>query len=74
MLGERLNVLPCAGITLIRFNGFDLSPGQMAGTPRETLKTEGYRTSGTKLSCRMDKNWVKDKSKNNPLHSNFPPP
>jgi hypothetical protein len=74
MLGERLNVLPCAGITLIRFYGFDLSPGHLAGTPRETLKTEGYRNGGTKLSCRKDKNWVKGKTKNNPSRSNFPTP
>jgi hypothetical protein len=29
--------LPCAGITQIRFDGFDLSP-DFIGTPRETLK------------------------------------
>ena len=30
--------LPCAGITLIRFDGFYLSSGNFAGHPGETLK------------------------------------
>jgi hypothetical protein len=35
------DLLPCAGITLIRFYGFDLSPALLLqdGAPRETLKT-----------------------------------
>ncbi len=35
---ESASHLPCAGITLIRFYGYDLSLA-LSETPRETLKT-----------------------------------
>ena len=44
---ESLDNLPCAGITLIRFYGFDLSPGK-AGTPRGICASAFYE-GGTKL-------------------------
>jgi hypothetical protein len=40
--------LPCAGITLIRFNGFDLSLGNFASAPRE-LETKLYEL--TVIQC-----------------------
>lgn len=57
LFGERGNydLLPCAGITLIRFYGYDLSPPRR--TPRETCPNKIGALKLVKLSIRKLKNF-----------------
>lgn len=49
--GKYEGLLPCAGITLIRFNGFDLSLRPLAETPRGILAAPAFAAnSGTKIN------------------------
>jgi hypothetical protein len=44
------DILPFAGITLTRFNGFDLSNRPKSETPRETCS---YQTVGLNSRCKV---------------------